>query len=87
MGDERQADAVVANVDVGVMAGLLGEVADLVDESEGGDKVREFKGANEFAGFDLPAGKLGEASLNGVGGKGRHGGLVVRESWFVSRGS
>ena len=77
VGDKREADAVVADVDVGVMASLLGKLAYAIDEVKSGDEVREFEGADELAGFDLPAGKLGEAGLSGIGGKGGHGGASM----------
>jgi len=84
MRDEGETDAIVADVDVGVVAGDLGELADEIDELESGDEVFELEGADEFAGFDLPAGQLGEACLSGVGGKNGHGKLlderILRES-------
>ncbi len=74
VGDESEADAVVADVYVGVVAGFFGEFADPIDEAERGDEAFELEGADEFAGFNLPAGKLGEAGLSGFGGKDGHGG-------------
>ena len=72
MGDEGEPDAVVADVDVGVVAGFLGEFADAVHELKGGDEILELEGADELAGFNLPAGQLGDAGLSGFGGKDRH---------------
>src|ERR1039458_201762 len=83
MSNEGKPDAIVANVDVRVVAGLFGKFADLVDEIESGDEVLELEGANELAGFDFPAGQLGEAGLSGFRGKGGHG---DGPQWFVVSG-
>jgi hypothetical protein len=43
------------------MAGVFSEVANLVDEGEGGAEVLKEEGADELAGFDLPVGDGDEA--------------------------
>ena len=73
MGDESETDLVVADVDVGVVAGVFGDVANLVDEGEGSAEVLEEEGADEFAGFDLPVGDRDEAGLDVGFGKRGHG--------------
>jgi len=73
VGDEGEANAVVADVDVGVVASLFGKFADTVHELEGGDEVFELEGADELAGFNLPAGQLGQAGFCDVRGKDGHG--------------
>jgi len=72
VGDEGQADAVVTDVDVGVVAGLLGELADVVNEAKGGHEVGELEGPDEFTGFDAPIGEAVEARFNFVGCKWGH---------------
>src|SRR5580704_11432360 len=56
VGDEGDAHLVVADIDVGVVAGIFGEVADLIDEGQRGSEVLEEEGAHELAGIDLPVG-------------------------------
>jgi len=57
VGDQAEAHLVVADVDVGVVVGGLGDGRDFVDERDGGDEVREGVVADELAVFELPAGQ------------------------------
>jgi hypothetical protein len=68
MGDEGEADTVVADVDVRMVAGLFGKFADAIDELERSKKILELKCPDELAGFNLPAGQLGEAGLGDLRG-------------------
>ncbi len=69
VGDEGEADAAVADVDVGMVAGLLSGGAYAIDEGEGGGEVGKAEGAGEFAGLDAPGGH----------GRDEGGDLVCRE--------
>src|SRR5580698_2966841 len=62
--DQCQAHLVVADVDVGMVAGLLSQLANLVHEGEGGDEVLERESPYEFAGLNRPAGDSGKAVGN-----------------------
>jgi len=73
VGDEGEADLVVADVNVRMVAGVFGDVANLVDEGEGGPEVLEEEGADEFAGLNLPVGDGDEAGLGLGFGKRGHG--------------
>jgi len=73
MSDESEPDAIVANVDVGMVAGLFCKCADTVHEAERGNEILELECADELAGLDLPAGQLSQAGLSGIRGKGGHG--------------
>ena len=78
MGCESEAHAVIADVDVGMVASLLGELADPVDEAQGSNEIPELKGFYELAGDDLPSGEAGQARLSFFRGDWRHGfGLSV----------
>ena len=56
---------VVANVDVGVMVSLLGKHGDLLDESHGGEKIRELAVADQFAAGEMPIGVIPEHIFDG----------------------
>lgn len=73
VGDEGELDAVVADVDVGVVAGLLGELSDAVHKSERVAEGSELEGFHELAVFDLPAVELGQPGFDVIGGKWGHG--------------
>jgi hypothetical protein len=73
VGYEGEADAVVADVDVGVVPGLFGKFTDAVHEVESGAKVLELKCVDELAGFNLPAGQACQAGLSGIREKDGHG--------------
>ena len=76
VGNEGEADLVLAYVDIGVVASGFGEVADLVDEGEGGAEVLEEEGAHQFPRFDLPVGDCDEAGMDFVIGESGHGVLL-----------
>jgi len=61
VGRESEANVVVADIDVRMVAGQLGQFADLIHEVQGGTEIFELKGFYEFAGYDLPACEAGEA--------------------------
>ena len=63
MCDERQADPVVSDINVRVVAGGLGELGDVVDEGHGGDKVLEGAFLDEFTVLEGPVGEGAESLL------------------------
>jgi hypothetical protein len=73
VGGEREAHTVVADIDVGMVAGLLSQLADAVHEVQGGAEILELKSFDKFSGFDLPAREAGQAGLSFLWGKRRHG--------------
>jgi len=73
VGGKSETHTVVADIDVGMVAGLLGQLADLVYKAQGSDKILELKGFDQFASYDLPAREAGEAGLSFLRGKRRHG--------------
>lgn len=73
VGDESEADAVVANVDVWMVAGSFSKFRDVVDETHGGDEVVKLEDAHQFLGLDVPFGhgfKQGNDLLIGESGHG-----------------
>ena len=64
MRDQTQANAVVSDINVRVVACRLGELSDVVDEGHGGDEVLEGALLDEFAVFECPIGKRAESLLN-----------------------
>ena len=54
MGDEGEADPVVANVDVWMVAGSFSKFRDVVDETHGGNKVVKLEDAHQFLRLDVP---------------------------------
>lgn len=67
VGGEGEVDAVIADIDVGVVASLFRELPEAVDEVQRGEEVRELKGSDEMVGLDLPAGEGGESGLGLLG--------------------
>ena len=63
VGDERKPDPVVADIDVRMVAGLFGQLADPVDKAQRGAKILELKGSYQLAGFDLPVRQGAQASV------------------------
>jgi len=64
MCDEGQADAVVSDVNVRMVAGGLGQLGDIVDESHRGYEVLEGMLLDEFTVLEGPAGEFAESLLN-----------------------
>ena len=61
---QRQPDLVVSDVDIGMMAGFLGEIGDVVHEFHRLQEVIEREGSNQFTSFEFPSGKACEGRLN-----------------------
>jgi hypothetical protein len=53
--DEGKVHLVVADVDVGMVAGDLGQLADAIDEGQRSAEIRELECARDLAFFELPA--------------------------------
>src|SRR5579871_505322 len=70
---ESKANLVIANVNIGMVASVFGEVADFVHEGEGGAEVLEKEGPGELTLLDLPVRYVYETRLNFVIGKRGHG--------------
>jgi hypothetical protein len=68
VGGEGYADAVVADVEVGVVVGGFGEGGGGVDEVDGLEEGGEGQGAGDLAGFEMPVGEGGKSGLEGFGG-------------------
>jgi hypothetical protein len=60
---KREAHTVIADIDVGMVADLLGQLADPIHELQGGEKIFELKGFDKLTGLDLPAREAGQARL------------------------
>ena len=75
VGGEGEEDLVIADVDVGVVLGALGEGGDKVDEAHGFAEVGELEGAAECAIGDLPLGDGAEGLLDFVLRESGHLGL------------
>ncbi len=88
VGYQGEADAVVADVDVGVVVGFFGEGGGVVDEVDGLHEGGKGEGAGDLAVFQGPVGKGGEGGLEGFGGEGgAHGdfSFVLRVPLLVAR--
>ncbi len=72
VGDEGEADFVVADVDVGVVVLLLGEFGNPVDEGDGLDEVWKLIIADEFAIQKAPVRKLRDGFIEFGLGEGCH---------------
>jgi hypothetical protein len=74
--DEGEADLVVTDVDIGVVTGRFGEVADFIDKGERCAEILEQESADEFPRFDLPVGDSDKAGMDFVIGESGHGRLL-----------
>ena len=77
VGDEAEQDAVVADVDVGVVAGGFGKWCDLIDEGDGFDEVAECPFTGELAVGELPVRELFEELFDLRSGEGLLHGLYL----------
>jgi hypothetical protein len=75
--DESELDAVVADVDVGMMVVLLSELSDAIDEDHCLHEIGEGPVADERAVFDGPLGEFGEECAEFVFGEQMLGGWHV----------
>ncbi len=73
VGDEAEANFVIADVDVGMMVLLLGEIGDVVDEGHGVDEVGKNVVADEFAVVKVPVWELLEDFVEFGWGESFHG--------------
>lgn len=69
VGYQGEADAVVADVDVGVVVGFFGEGGGVIDEVDGLHEGGEGEGAGDLAVFEGPVGEGGEGGLEGFRGE------------------
>ena len=56
MGYERESDLVIADVDIGMMAGLFGEIGDVKHEGDGLWKLVKVEGSDQLALIEMPVG-------------------------------
>ncbi len=77
VGDEAEANFVIADVDVGMMVLLLGEIGDVVDEGHGVDEVGKFVVTDEFAVVKVPVWKLLEDFVEFGLGESFHGDCLI----------
>src|SRR5208283_5846216 len=88
VGGEREAHSVIADIDVGMVPGLLGQLADPVHKVQGSAKIIELKGFDKLPGFDLPAREANQTRLSFLWGKRRHGFDPLRVQYVLgSNGS
>jgi len=73
MRNEGQTNLVVANVNIRVMDGFLGQISYLVDKCNGGSKGLELEGSHQFAAFDFPTGAGTQVGSDLSVGKYGHG--------------
>ena len=76
VGYQGEADAVVADVDIGVVVGFFGEGGGVVDEIDGSHEGGKGEGAGDLAVFEGPAGESGEGGLEGFWGEGGAHGIL-----------
>ncbi len=64
VGDQGQANPVVADVDIRMVVGLFGDHGHLADECYGVREGFEGEGSHQFTGFDAPIGTLAQVGSN-----------------------